>query len=131
MPKASTDYFATHHPYHKKKLETTELIKELVINSTTFAFTCDGGGYTNRSGLIAKRKKLLRAFIYLCHLFQPPSLLMILILTGFLLFAHYLSVKLAIKVSLKLSYSTPIVKFLPDNITMLNKRLQWQITSKF
>lgn len=68
MLEVRTDYFTTYHQYYKEKFEITKSIKKPVTNSKISAFTCDGGGYTNRPGLVAKKEELLKAFIYFSHL---------------------------------------------------------------
>ena len=50
-------------------------------------------------------------------------------LASFPLLADYLSVKLTSKVSFNLSRAAQTVEFLPDNIALVNKRLQRQITN--
>lgn len=47
MLKASIDYFATYYPYYIEILRIIESIKELVINSITFASTYDNGSYVD------------------------------------------------------------------------------------
>lgn len=49
-----------------------------------------------------------------------------LILTNFPSLADFSSMKLTSENSLNVFYTAPIVKFLPDNIAILNKQVQWQ-----
>ena len=101
VPKAGNHWFATYHPHYKEKLGMTE-------------FTCDFCLYrSDPLGIVEMQTDdTLKQYVaqkargaYIASVCQPEA-------------------------SFELSRAAQTVEFSPDDIALLNKRLQWQITNK-
>ena len=100
-------------------------------------FVCDGGACVAQRGLIAKRGELSRFVLYL--LFQHSSLPPFPLLSSTFLkmrpaIFEYLAIFKYAPMSkwqfIDFSYTALIVEFSPDDIALLNKRLQRQTTNQ-
>lgn len=108
--KAANHRFTFYHLHHKNKI---------VINPTQTSV-----GVT-RPGLVV----IFNLKIFKCTLIFGWQLS--LTLASFFILADYSSVKLTSKTFLDLSHTAQKVEFLPDNIAILDKQLQLQITNNF
>lgn len=142
-------WFAIYHQYYKEKLISN--LKQ------TFAYVAKPGLAAKKSQLPKTSLHLVSCLFKPLSLFSstllklPPAIFKYNLMSECLaiwkytamsrwhlsltfatfLLADCLSVKLAIEISLKLSYVAPTVKFLPDNIALPKKWLQWPINNLF
>ena len=151
--------FGTYHPHYKDKFvsNSTQTFVYAAnylcfLNgwnnlSTTSLFACDSGACTTELGLVTKKRKPPKNFLYpLLDTFQPLSLIFsstfseicLAMLKCRSISVWQLSLTLAsfsslltYKTSLNLSCTGQTIEFLPSNQYLLNMRLQWQITDKF
>ncbi len=155
MPKTSANCFAFYYLHYKDE-QVSNLIRTSVcaVNclhfgynlgnlSTASPFTRDGRACTTKLGLVTRKGEPPRTALDLSNL-QSLSLLFSLTifeyalvsgwqlsstLASFSMLADYPSVKLTSEASLSLSYATKTVKSSPDNIALVYKQLQGQITN--
>lgn len=130
----STNHFVTYHLYYNNivdNLTWTFICGKNCLNLlyyynnllTAFFFTHNNSVCISKPGQVTKKRELLRIIIYHSHFFQTLSLFFSLILASLPLLANYSSIKLDIKVSFSLFYTTLTIKFLSDNIVFLKKQL--------
>lgn len=74
MPKASTTLFVIYHLHYKEKLGIIESIIKIVINLAAYLFTNNSDACAAQPGLVAKKGKPPRTFVYSLYYFQARSL---------------------------------------------------------
>ena len=158
IPKGSNLSFATYHPHYKEKIVSNPtrtficaadcLYLYGLSNLSAASFLAhDGGACTAEPSLVTKKREPPRTLIYFSNPLKPPSLLFSLTLLKMrpAMFKYLAMFKCApiskwpsenlpeasFDPSLTTQTTAQTVKFSPDNIALLNKRLQQQTTNKF
>ena len=107
--------------------------------STASFFAHNGDVWIAILSMVTKKRKLPKTSLYLLsHLFHPlflffsstflkiyPEIFKYLAILKCILMSECAPM-FECKVSLNLFYTAPIVEYLPDNIALLDKQLQWQ-----
>ena len=152
LPGASSDCivkFATYHPHYKDKLvgnpsrifvcaaNCLYFLYDWKNLSAAFFLGHDSGAWIAKPGIITKKVEPPRTSLnLLSHLFQSPSLFFSLTPSEMrpamfeCLTMPRCTPMSECEVFPNLSHTAPTVEFLPDDISLLDKRLQWQINNK-